>query len=47
MSEKIKFPSEEEQKITDAPDGYRNCTVCGLWLEEGKTHNHEADNENG
>ncbi len=47
MAEEIKLPSEEEQRITDAPDGWRNCTVCGLWLREGETHGHEKEGEDG
>ena len=45
MAEDKKLPSEEIQKITDADDGYRNCTVCGLWVEIGLLHC-AGDNDN-
>ena len=39
--EPIKLPSPEIQSITPAPEGFRNCTVCGLWQEGNALHAHE------
>lgn len=39
------LPSEKDQKVTPAPEPYHNCSVCGLWLEDGSWHSHEAEED--
>ena len=37
-----KCPTEKDtERIVDAPEGMRNCTVCGRWLQMGEYCNQE------